>query len=446
MEESRKSTALKYFRENKEYMEDRIQSGIEANRKGWGKIRFVDTQGKPVTNVKVHLEQTSHDFRFGCNLFMLDELETEEQNAKFKELYPKLFNLATIPFYWANLEPQPGLLRFTKDSPPSYRRPAPDLCVEYCKKHGIEAKLHCLVYDQWSPPWLPDDSREVRRLLSRRMEQIAERYKDDIPTMEVINETLCNEFNLPDRKSTPMFREPDMIEWSFAQARHYLPYTKLIINEATPHVWGERFKYERSAYYLQIERALQKGTTIDSIGMQYHQFHTKENEEIAAKYLLDPVRIYKILDTYGKFNLPIQITEVTASAFSWEDEDEYVQAEMLRNLYRIWFSHPNMEAIIYWNMVDGYAAYAEPGDMTCGENKYHGGLLRFDFTPKPAWHVLDELINKTWHTSEDLECGEQSAFKGFYGKYTVTATVDGKTVAKEIHLQKGFDNEFTIQL
>ena len=74
MEESRKSSALKYFRENKEYMEDRIQSGIEANRKGWGKIRFVDTQGNPVTNVKVHLEQTSHDFRFGCNLFMLDEL------------------------------------------------------------------------------------------------------------------------------------------------------------------------------------------------------------------------------------------------------------------------------------------------------------------------------------------------------------------------------------
>ena len=36
MEESRKSTALKYFRENKEYMEDRIQSGIDANRKGWG--------------------------------------------------------------------------------------------------------------------------------------------------------------------------------------------------------------------------------------------------------------------------------------------------------------------------------------------------------------------------------------------------------------------------
>ena len=51
----------------------------------------------------------------GCPM-LNHELETEEKNNKFKDLYPKLCNLATRPFYWANLEPQPGLLRFEKDS------------------------------------------------------------------------------------------------------------------------------------------------------------------------------------------------------------------------------------------------------------------------------------------------------------------------------------------
>ena len=33
---------LKPFEENKAYMEDRIATGIEANRKGIGRLRFVD--------------------------------------------------------------------------------------------------------------------------------------------------------------------------------------------------------------------------------------------------------------------------------------------------------------------------------------------------------------------------------------------------------------------
>jgi GH35 family endo-1,4-beta-xylanase len=329
----------------------------------------------------------------------------------------------------------------------NYRRPAPDLCLEYCKEHGIEPKLHCLVYDQWSPKWLPEDAQEIKRLLDQRIAQIAERYRDEIPSMEVINETQCSYVTgKDDRKSTPFFLEPDIIEWSFDHARKYLPANKPIINEATGHVWGNRYKYTRSAYYLQIQRALEKGATIDSIGFQYHQFHKREDEAGQATFLLDPKRLYEVMDTYARLNLPMQVTEVTASAYSWEEEDEYVQAEMLRNLYRIWFSHPNMEAIVYWNMVDGYAAYAKPGDMTNGENKYHGGLLRFDMSKKPAWEVLDQLINHDWHTSQQLSCSGTAEVKGFYGTYTLTATANGKEVTKTIHLKKGNPNQFTVVL
>ncbi len=444
---TRAQQALRYFAQHKTWMEDRIESGIEAHRKGWLKLRFVDSEGNPVENVQVRLDQKTHDFKFGCNLFMLDELETEEKNAKFKEMYPQLFNLATLPFYWANLELEPGKLRFTKDSVKNYRRPAPDLCLEYCKEKGIEPKLHCLVYDQWSPKWLPEDAQEIKRLLDQRIAQIAERYADQIPSMEVINETQCSYVTgKDDRKSTPFFLEPDIIEWSFDHARKYLPANKLIINEATDHVWGNRYKYTRSAYYLQIQRALEKGATIDSIGFQYHQFHKREDEAGQATFLLDPKRLYEVMDTYARLNLPMQVTEVTASAYSWEEEDEYVQAEMLRNLYRIWFSHPNMEAIVYWNMVDGYAAYAKPGDMTNGENKYHGGLLRFDMSKKPAWEALDQLINHDWHTSEKLSCCGSAEVKGFYGTYTLTATANGKEVTKTIHLKKGSANQFTVVL
>ena len=49
---------LRPFEENKAYMEDRITSGIEANRKGLARLVFVDKDGKPVQNV--HVEVRKH--------------------------------------------------------------------------------------------------------------------------------------------------------------------------------------------------------------------------------------------------------------------------------------------------------------------------------------------------------------------------------------------------
>ena len=80
MSERRK--ILDLFEEQKDFWEARVASGIEQHRKGDGRIKLVDQNGKPLSGVKVKLTQKSHQFRFGANIFMLDELETEEKNVK----------------------------------------------------------------------------------------------------------------------------------------------------------------------------------------------------------------------------------------------------------------------------------------------------------------------------------------------------------------------------
>ena len=162
---------------------------------------------------------------------------------------------------------------------------------------------------------------------------------------------------------------------------------------------------------------------------------------------------------YARFGKPLQITEVTFPAYSWEDEDEQIQAEILEKLYSLWFSHPNMEQIIYWNLVDGYG-YVDVneksieetrkvmGDMTLGENYYYGGLMRFDMTPKPAYYRLKNLIEKVWNTSVVGQTNAQGEYKtrGFYGKYDIEITVDGKTICKTVQHSKKGDGKFTIQI
>lgn len=446
----RAKNILKPFEENRAYMEDRVNAGIEAYRKGLAELEFVDSEGNPVKNVHVEVKQKTHDFKFGANCFMIDEMESEEKNAEYKKLFADVFNLATIPFYWSDLEPEKGNPRFEKDSKKVYRRPAPDLCVEFCKENGIEPKLHCLNYDQWTPLWVPDKVQEVKRYLDKRFSEIGERYANVIPSMEVINETLCPHLGkLPERQGTEFFKEPDIVEWSFEHARKYLPANELIINEATRFVWGDdHFKWNRSAYYQQIQRALAKGATIDTIGMQYHMFYRAEQEEEMTPQYYNPRNLYAVMDQYSDFGKPLQVTEITIPAYSKAEEDEALQAEIIKNLYSIWFSHPNMEAAIYWNLVDGYAAFAPQGDMSYGENYYHGALVRFDMTPKPAYYELKKLIHETWNTKLSLDSGEANkvTMKGFYGEYDLEVTVDGKTIPKTFHLEKGLTNKVVIQL
>ena len=437
----RAETALKYFNEQKEVMDLRVKSGIELHRKGDATITFVAANGELPKEITLEVRQKSHEFKFGCNIFMLDELETEEKNAIYKEKFPECFNLATVPFYWSDLEPEQGKPRYAADSPKIYRRPAPDLCVNYCKEKGIEPKCHCLNYDNFTPDWVKDRTvTEHKALLEKRFREIAERYTKDIPSFEVTNETLQN------TKKSKFFYEDDFVDWSFRMADRYFPNNKLIINDYN--IWWPESYNNRHAYYMQIERLLRDGIKhLDSIGMQFHSFFPLENEPQRAETVYNPETLYKLMDLYAKLNLPQQITEMTLPAYGGDEENEYVQAELLKNCYSIFFSHPAMEAIIYWNLVDGYAAFAPQGDMTAGENKYFGGLLRFDMSEKPAYKTLKKLINEDWHTEETVKAnGNTAKFRGFYGDYELIVHADGKTIPVDFKLSKEATNRITIQL
>lgn len=437
---SRKDTALKFFNEQKELTDVRVKSGIELYRKGDASITFKAAEGELPEDITVEVEQVNHEFKFGANIFMLDEFENEEKNAIYRQKFAELFNLATVPFYWSDLEPEEGKPRFAKDSPKIYRRPAPDLCVEYCKEKGIEPKCHCLNYDAFLPKWLNNSTvAEHKSKLEKRFRELSERYADDIPSWEVTNETIQN-------CRSKFFYEDDFVDWSFRMADRYFPKNRLIINDYN--IWFPENYTNRHPYYMQIERLMRDGIAhLDSIGMQFHSFFPLESEPNMARQRYNPETLYKLMDLYAKLGKAEQITEMTIPAYGGDEENEYVQAELVKNVYTIFFSHPAMEAVIYWNLVDGYAAFAPQGDMTAGENKYFGGLMRFDMTEKPAYKALWKLIHEDWHTSAVVKAeGGKAAFRGFWGDYKLTVHAGGKTIPVDYRLSKNAKNNIEIVL
>ncbi|NLB17049.1 MAG: hypothetical protein GX827_09640 [Clostridiales bacterium] len=164
-----------------------------------------------------------------------------------------------------------------------------------------------------------------------------------------------------------------------------------------------------------------------------------------ANQRYNPENLYRLMDNYARLGKNLQITEMTIPAYSQNAEDEEIQAELTCGVYRIFFSHPAMEAIIYWNLVDGYAYNAKPGDVTAGENVFFGGLLRFDMSEKPVYKALKKMINEEWNTETVIAASNGKCdFRGFYGDYDVCVFKDGMEIQSELSLSKEKNNTFDI--
>ncbi|MBE5732402.1 MAG: hypothetical protein E7353_05115 [Clostridiales bacterium] len=428
---------LESFIKNKELLDKRNSEGIEKYRKGDFTLKFDNVCAKTVT-----IRQKKHKFLFGCTAFMLNSFEKEEKEPIFKEKFANLFNQAVVPFYWSDLEPTEGKVRFRKDSENIYRRPAPDIVLEFCKEYGIEPKGHCLTWNGFVPDWLAKYNPEERKkILERRFKEIADEYADKIPSFDIVNESASN-YN---RGRKVLFENYDEIGLSLGGK--YFPNNIKILNETNEAIWRD-YKTEGKymAFNMQLKEFVAKNLPIDEIGLQYHIFRRSEemeNDIDVRKAFLDIPSMLEILDIFDAYNFPMHISEITIPGSGQKEENEEVQAYLVEQLYKTWFATRNMKSIVWWNMVDGYAAYAPLGTNE-GENRCGGGLMRFDMSEKPAYKVLDRLINKEWKTELEVKVSDNEyTFRGFYGDYEIVVKDES---GERVIDAKLYENNDTVEI
>lgn len=125
--------------------------------------------------------------------------------------------------------------------------------MEYCEENDIAAKLHCLVYDKFTPDWLPkQDEKAMFAHYEERVRQIARYYAGRMAEFEVINKTL---HTAGWTNQSVLCKRRDFVEWAFALARKYLLDARLVINEGgeLPDIGENAF---RAAYFMQLEKCL----------------------------------------------------------------------------------------------------------------------------------------------------------------------------------------------
>lgn len=419
---------MKNFRARWSEMMPEIEKGIEQNRKGDFRVSVQDKDGNPVEAL-VTVQQKSHQFDFGCNALMLGSLDNNEQ--RYRNAITDIFNTVTTTMCWSITEISEGVFRFDEGVKEIYRRPPAERVLKFAQENGIKIKGQPLLADSWYPDWASKDPDTLKKQYINYFRKVAERYGDKFFLFDVVNESyLCPERtpHFPLKGDDPF----EYVKWALKTAGEIFPKNCIMERNETTHInYGKRAQQ----YYNENVYLLENGIRLDSIGYQFHLFNGRDTvNQLIDGEDLSPQSIYNTYIKASSLGIPIYITEITIPSLYAglsADAGEELQAEILNNLYSLWFSIPKMNGIIYWNLKDG-PAWNNEGDCL-------GCLADTFMRKKPSYYAIENLIKRKWNTCTEGKTESGSlAFRGFYGGYDITVTADGE---KKVITEARFDKQ-----
>ena len=179
---------------------------------------------------------------------------------------------------------------------------------------------------------LKDDKDKLRQTVLNHIKDEAGAMRGAVTQWDVINETFTNH-DLMD-----ILGRDAMVDW-FKAARAADPEARLYINDYAILSGGERDTdhqrdYERTIKFFGGTAA----RPIGGIGLQGHM----------GDSYTPPTELWKVLDRFGKFGLPITVTE-----FDIESADEAAQADYMRDFLTAMFAHPATDGVMMWGFWEG---------------------------------------------------------------------------------------------
>jgi GH35 family endo-1,4-beta-xylanase len=443
------SAAIMFFRAN-----DPLKNAdqrIRQFRMTDAEISITDGHGHPLPGIELELEQTSHEFIFGCAIYDLDLFPDERDQNIYLARFNEIFNTAVIVNYWGMYEPEPG-----KTGEKRLRK-----LITRCKQNHTRVLVNALVDSSplGTPPWLKP-SPGIEKQIQKFVQSQIRRFQPEVDYWVVTNEASVAWplFTVAGwiKSQGPAKATAKALSWS----REAAPSGVYLTNDYNI---SEVFDYlvflynldklfdllhrgkKTDNYFAVLEQLKALNSMPDAIGIQAHM-------HLVNWPLWWADRMVK---RYGQFGVPLYISEVTilsgkhriikdyAAAYpaDWwptSARQEQIQADYAERFYTLLFSRPEVMGISWFNLSDRYAYLQGPG-----------GLLRSDLSPKPAYFRLKDLITRKWHTKISAHTGPDGrlGFRGFYGTYKLTVkTPSGAERVFQFNLAKNGHRSFVFRL
>jgi GH35 family endo-1,4-beta-xylanase len=380
------------------------------HRQQKSKFKILNSNGEPLKNQEVEISQRDHKFLFGCNGFEFvpyasDQLDAEAaaETEKYIARFLDIFNFTTLPFYWGQFEPERG-----KPRTEELKKAA-----QFCQQNNLTVKGHPLSWHTLAPDWLLDlSNQEIWEAQIKRVKRDLNDFKELVDMWDVINEVvIMPNFDKYDNGLTRVAQAKGrikVIKELFDTAQKEAPKATFILNDFNT----------TAAYEILIDGCLQAGVEIDNIGIQSHMHQGYWGLE----------KTQDVLERFSRFGIPIQFSEVTMVSGElmpahYLDLNDYQvenwpstkagekrQAENVVEFYKTLYGHPLVEGITWWDLIDGQWLNAP------------SGLLREDYSPKPAYNELKKLIKDEWWTETKklkTDVNGELEFTGTIGDYSL---------------------------
>ncbi len=373
---------------------------IEKIRKGNLDIYVTDSDGRPIEGATAHAVLRRHAFGFGTCVDASFLTGNTPDDERYRQTVLSLFNRAVFEndMKWPEIY----------DGVP----PMVDQSVKWLLDHHFKIRGHNLIWPswQWMPPQLEAyayDPKKLREIIAKHITDTVTHFRGQMIDWDVVNEPFTN-YDLFD--DLGMGAGQLVVQW-YQLAHQADPDCRLFLNDFGI-LDGPAFSEHRENFSENISYLKENGAPLGGIGIQSH-FGTE---------IPPPENIIKILDRFSKFNLPIELTEVSINL-----QDRQLQADYLRDYMIACFSEPRVEAIMMWGFWAGRHWRPE------------AALYDLQWNIRPIGQTWIDLTQKQWTTdaTATTDSSGVASVRGFYGTYEITITTGSKQQTLTTELKPG---------
>ena len=384
---------------------------IEALRKAPLRVRVEDSEGQPVEGAEVHVAMRRHAFEFGTAVRAYLFAEEDPDGRRYRDEVERLYNTVVFEndFKWVAWD------LAQSETHDRYRVSWLTEAVRWLDEKEIGLRGSPLLWPPLNRTSMRPDSvialaDHPDRLRQAWLGNIRTRLPALTALADVHDWDTINHITGWGQTTTNVLGA-DFNAEVMALARELAPDAEHWVNEGSVITTKSRVvPYERD-----VRDLIERGAAPDGIGFMGH---------FADGTFTPPDTVYALFDRFARLVPRLKITELDVQTL-----DDTLQAEYLRDVMTVAFSHPAVEGVVMWGFWEG--AHWRP----------NAALYREDWTPKPAGEAWERLVLDEWWTDETLATDADGAarLRGFLGDYVVTARHGGREASADLRLRREGD-------
>lgn len=364
---------------------------IERYRKGEIEVKVKDSDGRPAAGAEVRIRMRRHAFGFGSAVTAQMLNVENEDGWKYRYVVEKFFNKVVFE----NDLKWPPWETGKTNTHSTYRRAWVESAFAWLAERGIQVRGH---YASWAPLDTADGRGPGMGPLENLKERLFAHQAEKLPAIgnRVVEWDAINHIAGWGTTLESVYG-PEIYVEIMRHVRRLAPGVEMWVNEGNILPGGaRRGEYERLIRFLIDNRAAP-----DGIGMMAH---------FEEGSLTGMDECYAVMNRFAALVGKLQLTELDVNT-----PDEQLQADYLRDIMTLAFSHPAFSGIVMWGFWEGRHWRPE------------AALWRRDWTPKPAAYAWMDLVLRDWWTDVTLMTGDSgtASARGFLGEYEITVSRQG---------------------